>query len=363
VGGKRFRLRIDNAAEDVPRLMTAYGRLGKGQGEVALALRPTAARGLLVHVVGDEAVVARLSGRDVPTKPSEAASVDAAIGELKALQHKLPERGPITLRGQWRGWLSCDDGRPVVELQRKIATYGTLHLVSDADGRRWTGRLVREGRWFTGPRDVPLGEDVTYGSLNEAIRGALVVMHDVIGEACSRRDTRRRAAFDEAYADKRPVKPARTRKTNPVDRLKPRKAKRSRKAGSWTHVADPAQVPATEPVKRVSQAVRALLDKGGFTHDLGAGTTLARTTEAYDGFPVGSLVVTVPGEAGLHIAKPPKARRRKAKASAPKAKPRTAKPTPTPPPSSTSPDTDQQLLSLFSAALQDLPDDLLVGNA
>jgi len=45
VGGKRVRLRIDNAAEDVPRLMTAYGRLGKGQrrphGHPASGFLPT----------------------------------------------------------------------------------------------------------------------------------------------------------------------------------------------------------------------------------------------------------------------------------------------------------------------------------
>ena len=42
---KRLKLAFTNAAEDVPRLITAYGK-GYG-GEVALVLRPTEARGLL----------------------------------------------------------------------------------------------------------------------------------------------------------------------------------------------------------------------------------------------------------------------------------------------------------------------------
>ena len=43
---KRFRLSLVNAAEDVPRLVRAYGRAC--MGEFALVLRPREQRGLLV---------------------------------------------------------------------------------------------------------------------------------------------------------------------------------------------------------------------------------------------------------------------------------------------------------------------------
>ena len=50
---KRFRLAFVNAAEDVPRLIRAYGKACFG--EFALVLRPTDRRGVMVRITTDGA--------------------------------------------------------------------------------------------------------------------------------------------------------------------------------------------------------------------------------------------------------------------------------------------------------------------
>lgn len=54
---RRFRLNLVNAAEDVPRLVRAYGRAC--QGEFALVMRPREQRSLLVLVTREGARVWR----------------------------------------------------------------------------------------------------------------------------------------------------------------------------------------------------------------------------------------------------------------------------------------------------------------
>ena len=65
---QRFRLALVNAAEDVPRVIRAYGRACGG--EFALVLRPTESRGVLVHLGKDGAHAWRSAdGRDAASLP------------------------------------------------------------------------------------------------------------------------------------------------------------------------------------------------------------------------------------------------------------------------------------------------------
>jgi len=217
---KRIRLALVNAAEDVPRVVRAYGRTA--YGEVAMVLRPPEGRGVMVLVTKkDGAFSWRASDdSDAPAPPAEALTPKEAVDLVKAEQKGVPKAGPITLRGQWRGWLICDGGQPRVELERKLATYGVLRIASRTDGV-WTWTVERTERWFSRPGD-DTGDAET---LVRAIEAGLARAMGLLGEACSMRDSRRRAAFDRDYAERHPIRAAREGK-NPTERLR---AKRSQK--------------------------------------------------------------------------------------------------------------------------------------
>src|SRR5690606_33903362 len=127
---KKFRLSFVNAAEDVPRLVRAYGRCC--DGEFALVLRPTEERGVLVHVRKKEgahfwrAPSSPVETSDAPAKPESPTSAADAVALVKTEQKAVPKPGPITLRGQWGGTMVCEGGAPRVELVRKLAAYGVL---------------------------------------------------------------------------------------------------------------------------------------------------------------------------------------------------------------------------------------------
>src|SRR5690606_39013517 len=132
-------------------------------------------------------------GGDAPRTPEYPVAAADAVKLVRMEQKLLPKAGPITLRGQWSGHLSCDEGVPRVELQRKLAAYGVLRVVSDPT-RGWTWSVERTEKWFSKP-----GADTgTAPSLLRAIEGGLARAMGLLGEACSVRDSRRRAALDTA---------------------------------------------------------------------------------------------------------------------------------------------------------------------
>ncbi len=386
---KRFRLSLVNAAEDVPRLIRAYGRAC--DGEFALVMRPRERRSVLVlmtkrdgarvwrsgdlpiddgheraqaeveraedgqlrlrvldgphagvrfrpydvnrrlgsgtrsslyqavgstvlidfvpddqlaHVVasGDERVF------DAPAPPQAPIAPDEAVKQVKAEQRKTGRAGPITLRGQWSGYLYCDGGEPRVELRRKLATYGVLTLVSNPD-TGWTWTVERTEKWFSKPGD----DTGSAATLLDGIEAGLGRAMGLLGEACSMRDSRRRSAFDPGWAEKYPIKPAREGK-NPTERLKARPVK----ARGWTHFLHDDEAPESEQIARPTKGQLAILERGGLVHDPGAGTFLGRTTEAWSGFPVDSLVFREAHDNGFHVGPVSKARgRRKAAPPAP----------------------------------------------
>jgi len=165
------------------------------------------------------------AGGDAPLRPETPIEPADAVKLVKVEQKAVPKAGPITLRGRWTGYLYCDDGKPRVELRRKLATYGTLTITSHME-RGWSWSFERAAKWFseegaTGGEGLP--------TLSTAIEaGALGAMR-LVREACAFRDTRRRAAHDPEYAAKHPIKPPKPMK-NPTERLRVRDRGRKRRA-------------------------------------------------------------------------------------------------------------------------------------
>lgn len=255
---RRFRLKITDPQERIPRLITAYGKV-KG-GEVALVLRPTEGRGILVHsdrklgtkvwdssvtmpgvatgrllqdgasevevldgpaagrllrpvrvpdgvahgaevpirVVGDEALIG-LGGfaGDVPQVPWQESDPRDVAKTLKAAQKGLPKVGDRTLKGRWAGVLEWGDV-PRVVLRRKVTAYLWVTLEgSDVEG--WCHSLAAKATWFGGPRSARTGGA---SHLGEATTTALEEAENHVAPLCTKRDQlRRRAVLDEQMLD------------------------------------------------------------------------------------------------------------------------------------------------------------------
>ena|GEM_PF-2410306 len=242
---KRFRLSIVGADEDVPRLVRAYGRAC--QGEFGLVLRPPEQRGVLVLVTKKDGSFTWESDddRDSPGKPSTEATAATAVARVKDAQKSPPKVGPVTLRGRWTGYLYCEGGQPRVELKRRLATYGTLWVFSNgADGWAWT--FERDSKWFG-------GSGQTYGkslpTLLDALHIAVLGAMTLVKDACSFRDTHRRAAHDDDYAEKYPIR-KREPKQNPTERLKEPTPKKPRTRRAKPKTEQPKQAPKPATTRR-----------------------------------------------------------------------------------------------------------------
>ena len=252
-GREQFRLNIVGADDDVPRLLLVYGK-GCG-GEVAFVLRPRDGEGVLVHQVKGQPAAVWVSNlaqlpegvrpsnagklnADGPQKPAWAVGSNEAVSLIKRLKASPPKGGPATLRGSWKGELRCNDMRPTVHLQRKVATYGTLHVESDSSGR-WTALFERGEKWFSTAKQE---RTPAYDSLGEAIQRGMVQMTGLVSEACSFRDTRRRNTVDPSYAEAHPYKPPREVK-DPTERYDPKaRYAVSEGAAGWNVINDAGAV-------------------------------------------------------------------------------------------------------------------------
>lgn len=173
------------------------------------------------HVVGAGA------GGDALLRPETPISAADAVALIKSEQKKVPNAGPTTLRGRWTGYLHCEGGKPRVELKRRLATYGTL-TVSSHMGAGWSWSFERTEKWFSDEGDST-GEGIA--TLSEAIEAGVLGAMSLVREACSFRDTRRRAAHDSDYAEKHPIRTPKPMK-NPTERLQMRNRGRTRRAAS-----------------------------------------------------------------------------------------------------------------------------------
>ena len=230
---EKFRLNIVGSDEDVPRVMLAYGR-GCG-GEVAFVMRPRDNTALLVHQVKKEP--AKVWRTDLGLAPSHAPELDTApadaVAEIRKMKASPPPAGPATLRGLWKGTLLCNDGTPSVVLERRVASYGTLHVTSTPDGR-WTASFERAEKWFSKAKQ----EALTRSGLTEAITGGMGLVVGLVSEACSFRDTHRRGTVDPEYAVQHPVRP-RPAPRDPTERYKGKSSFRAVEASDgWVVVND-----------------------------------------------------------------------------------------------------------------------------
>jgi hypothetical protein len=218
---EKFRLNIVGADEDVPRVMLAYGR-GCG-GEVAFVMRPRDNTALLVHQV--KKAPAKVWRTDLGLAPSHAPELDAApadaVAEIRRMKGNPPPAGPATLRGLWRGTLFCNDGVPSIRLERRVASYGTLHLGSLPDGR-WTATFERAEKWFSKAKQ----EAATRSSLTDAITAGMGLVIGLVSEACSFRDTHRRNTVDAEAAARNPYRPP-NEPRDPTDRYQGRSSFRA----------------------------------------------------------------------------------------------------------------------------------------
>jgi len=175
----------------------------------------------VAHVVG-----AGASG-DALLRPETPIGAADAVALIKSEQKNVPKSGPTTLRGRWTGYLHCEGGTPRVELKRRLATYGTL-TVSSHMGAGWSWSFERTEKWFSDEGDST-GEGIP--TLSEAIEAGVLGAMSLVREACSFRDTRRRAAHDSDYAEKHPIRTPKPMK-NPTERLQVRNRGRTRRAAS-----------------------------------------------------------------------------------------------------------------------------------
>ena len=187
------------------------------------------------------------TGGDAPLRPETPIEAADAVKLVKVEQKAVPKAGPITLRGRWTGYLYCDDGVPKVELRRRLATYGTLTITSHME-RGWSWSFERAAKWFS--EEGAIGEE-GLPTLSAAIEaGALGAMR-LVREACSFRDTRRRAAHDPEYATKHPIKVPQPMK-NPTERLKVRDRSRKRRTAPPPKPIDDGTPPPEVPADAVS---------------------------------------------------------------------------------------------------------------
>ena len=192
-------------------------------------------------------------GVDSPEIPAAAITPAVAVSAVKDAQKSPPKVGPVTLRGRWTGYLYCEGGQPRVELKRRLATYGTLWIFSNgADGWAWT--FERDSKWF-GRSGETFGKGLP--TLLDALHIALVGAMTLVKDACSFRDTHRRAAHDDDYATKYPIK-KREPKRNPTERLKEPTPKKPRTRKATT----PKPAPAPKPVNTRGDAPEVPQDAG-----------------------------------------------------------------------------------------------------
>lgn len=225
---EKFRLVITGADEDVPRLITAYGRACGG--ELTLVYRPREGEALLVHQLAKQpAKVWRTEVGAPPIRPVEEVAPAEASQLLKRIKAGPPPRGPALLKGVWNGWLICNDSGVGILLERRLTSYGTLQIVGV--GNRWKATFARAERWFAPAK----AKEIERAGLGDALKAGFAEVQGLVSEACTVRDTHRRGALDPGYAAKHPPKPAREKK-DPTERYQPEKKPR----GGKKEVAAPA---------------------------------------------------------------------------------------------------------------------------
>lgn len=250
---KSFRLSISNPAEDVPRMLAGKGTACGGQ--FVLILRVDRHAVLLSHKVGKVSHLYTSTSSDCPRMPTGEGVKPADADKLvQAAKSNLPGLREPARRGTWRASLHCED-RPIIMLERKIASYGMVRICSNPDTGKWDWTAEREQRWHAG-RDDRKGTGATLG---EAILAVYAAADGLIAVSCAVRDTHRRGSRDAAYAETHPTRlPAERDPTAPrarKPRAEPAPAAAEAKPGRRTRAAaEPKPAPAAAEPKPVPAA-------------------------------------------------------------------------------------------------------------
>lgn len=223
------RLKIDNGAETVPRLINGYGKLPERRGEWGLVLLPASGVGMLLVSWKDAEkppgvwhIGSTGNAGDGPRAPSPGTvgNLQAQLNAMQALRERgaAGELGDIVLRGEWRAWMHCTADGPVVELHRKLGGYVEARLESCPARGDWAWTLSRKPRWH-GEAEERTGKAAT---LRAAIEEVVQESVALAGSSCGVRDTRRRGALDADYTGKAgAVRPSRSRAGRSVEQWTP----------------------------------------------------------------------------------------------------------------------------------------------
>lgn len=208
----KLKLTIIGAAEDIPRLVTAAGKGCDGSDlvliwrphdlKLLLAIKPPKGSALVwVSDTSDlpEGVKQKKELTDAPMVPRTEVTARQLSAMAARLKGDLPKTGPELLRGEWSGHLICDDV-PVVELTRRLAPYATLTLRSRPG--EWMATVRTKQTWFAAAEEHSSTDPHFYSAILAGLRRS----YAMVGQACSMRDTRRRAPLDPEYAAKHPPK-------------------------------------------------------------------------------------------------------------------------------------------------------------
>lgn len=223
---------ISGADETVPRRISCVGTCDGGK--VTMVLLPTLGRGALVWVKGLDVRIwqarkptsAQFSD-DLPGEPKPVRGVDAAAAAqiIADLNQLVPTTaGESSFRGRWTATLACKNGVPELKLCRKIATYTDIEVTTG--GLSWTIKGRRKERWYAPA--VEWGDSARPPqdrALNLTLKEACRFGRQLVGEACSARDTMQRAKIDTGPIGKRMAEKAASRaekvKPDPIKRLPP----------------------------------------------------------------------------------------------------------------------------------------------
>ena len=192
----KVRSSIEGATNTVPRLVKTYGK--EGAIEAAAAVNGKHSFGVVVD-------------GDVKTFPRGTAStVEEALakhGEIIA----DPAGPPSPYKGSWRVAFGLIDGRPLVELRRKMTAYASVLVTWD--GKIWSWEVTREERWFAKGRASDKG---AADSMERAIHTAVASLDKHVRDACVVQHLEKRTRHDEAWAATHPERAERAAKNLPA---------------------------------------------------------------------------------------------------------------------------------------------------
>ena len=224
---RKFALDIRDPHATIPSLVQAAGTTPMGR--FVLCLSPALSAGIVaLYPKGRNAVPVQWTTGERSTawtaiRPAVPTSRDAIANEVRVLKARAKGVEPdVALRGRWRGSVECIDGVGHLVLTRKVATYSTITIEAHAaDVIAWW--VTREDKWFSTPQK----KGGHASTLAAAIQAAVAALANVVGEACTIRDTQLRARHDADYAARRPLPVGRVPARDRVDAaVAPRKGDR-----------------------------------------------------------------------------------------------------------------------------------------